>query len=81
LKIVEVIDERIYKLDERICPTIIDFNHWQKSIDIHLIKNLKIDCNLKIKYKLEIEDVVDKFKHQTQFKDHHLFCTLVSYGW
>ncbi len=41
MKIVEAIDEHIYKLDEPICSTIIDFNHWQKSIHIHLIKEFK----------------------------------------
>ncbi len=41
LKIVETIDEHIYKLDEPICPAIIDFNDWQKYIDIHLIKEFE----------------------------------------
>ncbi len=66
----ESIDEHIYKLDEPICPTIIDFNHRQKSIDIHLIKEFENKFNFKINYKLEIQDVVDKLKHQTQITMH-----------
>ncbi len=54
MKIVEAIDEHIYKLDEPICPTIIDFNHWQKSIDIHLIK--EFENRLQFEDKLQTRD-------------------------